>query len=191
MPPLSRRGFTRALLALPLAAPLGAFPAAPSRGIVGQPAPEPAADFWIDAHGRPTAFSLAAQRGKWVHLKFWQSWCPGCHTQGFPTLKKFIDAFANEPRVVNVAVQTVFEGYGANSADKVRATQQRYRLPIVMGHASGEGRPGGLPEIMRRYRSGGTPWHVLVSPAGSVELDGFFIDAATAIADIRASLDRG
>jgi len=186
----SRRRFNRALFVLPLAATAGASGAAPSRGIAGQAAPELSADFWIDGAGKPTTFSLAAQRGKWVHLKFWQSWCPGCHSQGFPTLRKLIDAFAGDPRVVNVAVQTVFEGYGVNSANKVRETQQRYRLPIVMGHASGEGRPDGLPEIMRRYRSGGTPWHVLVSPAGIVALDGFLIDANKAIAEIRAALER-
>lgn len=99
-----------------------------------------------------------------------------------------IDAFASDPRVVNVAVQTVFEGGWTNTREKVRATQLRYKLPIVMGHAGGEGKPDGQPDIMRAYRSGGTPWHVLVSPAGIVELDGFFIDADVVIADIRAAL---
>lgn len=185
---VSRRRFAGALLALPLAAHLAPAGAQAPPGIDGLPAPELSSDFWIDANGRPTTFRLAAHRGKWVHLKFWQSWCPGCHAHGFPALQKMIEAFAGDPRVVNVAVQTVFEGSWTNTREKVRETQLRYRLPIVMGHASGEGKPGGLPDIMRAYRSGGTPWHVLVSPKGIVEYDGFRLNAAAAIARIRESL---
>jgi len=160
-------------------------------GIVGKPAPEPRAEFWIDAQGRPTRFSLAEQRGKWVHLKFWQSWCPGCHAHGFPALAKLAAAFADEPRVVNVALQTVFEGFGSNSADKVRQTQLRYKLPMVFGHDPGNGprAPGG--GTMARYRSGGTPWHVVIDPAGNVVFNGFSIDTERAIDAIRSSLRKG
>jgi thiol-disulfide isomerase/thioredoxin len=160
-------------------------------GIAGQAAPEPNAEFWIDAQGRPTQFSLAAQRGKWVHLKFWQSWCPGCHAHGFPALAQLTAAFANEPRVVNVALQTVFEGFGSNTADKVRQTQLRYRLPIVFGHdpSNGTRTPGG--GTMARFRSGGTPWHVVVDPRGMVVFDGFSLDPARAIDAIRAQLRKG
>jgi thiol-disulfide isomerase/thioredoxin len=160
-------------------------------GIVGQSAPEPNAQFWIDRDGQPTRFSLAAQRGKWVHLKFWQSWCPGCHAHGFPALIRLAAAFADEPRVVNVALQTVFEGFGSNTADKVRQTQLRYKLPIVFGHDPSNGTrvPGG--GTMARYRSGGTPWHVVVDPAGKVVFNGFSIDPERAIAALRSSLGRG
>jgi thiol-disulfide isomerase/thioredoxin len=160
-------------------------------GIVGQTAPEPRAEFWIDADGRPTRFSLAAQRGKWVHLKFWQSWCPGCHAHGFTALVKLAAAFAGEPRVVNVALQTVFEGFGSNGADKVRHTQQRYRLPILFGHDPGNGPRAPAGGTMARFRSGGTPWHVVVDPKGVVVFDGFSIDADRAIATIRAQLRNG
>jgi thiol-disulfide isomerase/thioredoxin len=182
---ISRRAANRALLISGLGLPLIAHA---QSGIAGQTAPEPRAEFWIDRDGRPTQFKLADQRGKWVHLKFWQSWCPGCHAHGFPALSKLADAFANEPRVVNVALQTVFEGFGSNTADKVRQTQLRYKLPIVFGHDPSNGTrvPGG--GTMARYRSGGTPWHVVVDPAGKVVFNGFSMDAARAINAIRSAL---
>jgi hypothetical protein len=93
--------------------------------------------------GCATRFSLAAQRGKGVHLKFWQGWCPGCHGHGLPALAKMVEVFAGESRVVNVALQTVFEGLSANTAEKVRQTQLRYRLPIVFGHDPANGDKGG------------------------------------------------
>ncbi len=159
---------------------------APQAGIQGQRAPPLKADFWIDGDGRPTQFDLAAQRGKWVHLKFWQSWCPGCHAHGFPALVKLVTAFAGEPRVVNVALQTVFEGSWANRADRVRYTQLKYKLPIVFGHDSAAAERG--PSTMRLYRSGGTPWHVIVDPAGRVAFNGFGLDPDRAIAAIRQQL---
>lgn len=159
---------------------------APEAGISGQKAPEPVAEFWIDKNGAPTQFSLAAQRGNWVHLKFWQSWCPGCHAHGFPALQKMATAFANEPRVVNIALQTVFEGYWSNTASKVRSTQQRYQLPIIFGHDASNTKDG--RGTMARFRSGGTPWHVVVDPQGRVIFNGFQINADAAIAHIRQQL---
>ena len=155
-------------------------------GITGQLAPQPAAEFWIDAQGQATRFSLADHKGKWIHLKFWQSWCPGCHAHGFPAMQKMAQAFANEPRVVNVALQTVFEGFWSNTANKVRATQQRYNLPIVFGHDPSNTKTG--KGTMALYRSGGTPWHVVVNPKGVVVFNGFQINADAAIAHIRQQL---
>jgi len=157
------------------------------RGIVGQFAPEPIAEFWIDGAGTATTFKLAQARGKWVHLKFWQSWCPGCHAHGFPALIKMVNAFAGEPRVVNVALQTVFEGFSSNSSDRVRHTQLRYRLPIVFGHDPGNSRDG-RSGTMGRYRSGGTPWHVIVDPTGKVVFNDFGLDVDQAVRVIRADL---
>ncbi len=184
----TRRDATRALAAVGLMAP---WVVCAEPGIVGQVAPEPRAEFWIDGDGRATRFTLAAQRGKWVHLKFWQSWCPGCHAHGFPALKKMADAFAGEPRVVNVALQTVFEGHASNGADKVRPTQQRYRLPIIFGHDPGNGPRAPAGGTMARFRSGGTPWHVVIDPQGIVVFNGFSLDPSRAIEAIRTQLRRG
>jgi len=168
--------------------PLPISAIAARRGIAGQVAPEINATFWIDAYGEPTRFSLIDQRGRWVHVKCWQSWCPGCHAHGFPALQQMVEAFDDDPRVVNVAVQTVFEGHGINSADKVRKTQLQYDLPIVFGHDPGEDQPHGRPKTMLDFRTGGTPWHILVDPQGRVVFNGFSLDTDVAIMHIRSKL---
>lgn len=180
-----------------IVAALAAAPAAaiaqrvPSRGIAGLRAPELRPEFWIDGEGRRTQFSLLAQRGRWVHLKFWQAWCPGCHAHGFPTLKKLTEAFRREPRVINVAVQTVFEGHSWNGPEKLREMQKRYGLEIVMGHDPGRRNADGRPSVMTDFRTGGTPWHVLVDPQGVVVHDGFGINPDKAVAFLRERLAHG
>ncbi len=159
----------------------------PQHGIVGRTAPALKADFWIDAQGKSTQFDVTAQLGKWVHLKFWQSWCPGCHARGFPTLVKMAKAFENEPRVINVALQTVFEGAYINRASKVRETQLRYQLPIVFGHDS-NAMSDQQNGTMHRYRTGGTPWHVVIAPTGKVVFNDFGLNADSAIDYIKKQL---
>ena len=132
-----RRRILHGLIAAPLV-PLAVPAVAAKQGIAGQTAPELHANFWINADGEPTQFSLTEQRGRWVHVKCWQSWCPGCHAHGFPALQRMVKAFEGDSRVVNVAVQTVFEGHAINSADKVRKAQLRYSLPITFGHDPGK-----------------------------------------------------
>lgn len=184
---LNRRRLLKGLMAVPLL-PLAVTAGAAKRGIAGQMAPELHADFWIDAEGEPAQFSLVEQRGRWVHVKCWQSWCPGCHSRGFPTLQRMVKAFEGDPRVVNVALQTVFEGHGINTAEKVRKTQLQYDLPIPFGHDPGEGESHERPKTMVDYRTGGTPWHILIEPKGRVIFNGFNMDADAAIAFIRSEL---
>ena len=146
-------------------------------GIRGYRAPEIQLDYWIDANGNETEFSVKAQEGKWLFIKFWQAWCPGCHKLGFPTLKKFADEFKDHPEVVAVGVQTVFEGESFNTKDKVREMQLKYELPITMGHDIGTELTEHHPLSMINYRTGGTPWLILVAPDGTVVQNHFHIDA--------------
>ncbi len=187
---LSRRRLAGALAALPLAGLAMSARAEElhDRGIVGALAPELDVEFWIGPDGKPTTFRMAAQRGRWVHMKCWQSWCPGCHKHGFPALQKLASAFANEQRVVNIAVQTVFEGHSVNTADKVRKTQLQYGLAIPFGHDPGKRNPDGYPNTMVSYRTGGTPWHVLIDPEGRVVHDGFGLNADATIRFLRERL---
>ncbi len=144
-------------------------------GIVGRTAPELEIDYWIDRHGNPTSFSLTEHKGKWVFLKCFQSWCPGCHSHGLPAVKKISDALENNPRVVFAGIQTVFEGFGTNTVDKVRKVQLQYDLQFPMGHDPGE--PNGHPATMINYRTGGTPWMILIDPHQEVVYNDFGIDA--------------
>ncbi len=154
-------------------------------GILGSVAPEIILNYWIDKDGEPTSFSVMDNRGKWVFLKCFQNWCPGCHSSGFPTLKKFADAFWNHPQVAIAGIQTVFEGYSSNTLEDVRKLQLRYELPITMGHDPGNPDDHTRPQTMQKYRTGGTPWLILISPDGLVAYNDYHVNADKLIEYIR------
>ncbi len=160
----------------------------PNYGITGQMAPELDVPYWIDAEGNDTQFKLADQRGKFVFMKCWQAWCPGCHSRGFPTLQKVTEAFIDEPKVLTLGIQTTFEGFSTNSKNRVREMQLRYDLPILMGHDTGKGKRHERPTTMLNYRTGGTPWLILVAPDGKVIFDDYHINTENAIAFLRTEV---
>jgi thiol-disulfide isomerase/thioredoxin len=149
-------------------------------GITGRMAPELAIDYWIDRDGEDSRFTLADHQGKWIFLKCFQSWCPGCHSHGFPALQKISHALGDNPDVVFAGIQTVFEGHYTNTVDKVREIQLRYDLQMPMGHDPGL--QGGQPQTMVDYRTGGTPWMILINPERQVIFNDFGIDVDKAIA---------
>jgi len=151
-------------------------------GIQGYEAPELDIDYWIDADGEPANFSIADSKGKWTFIKCFQNWCPGCHSSGFPSLKAFSDEFHDNPGVAITGIQTVFEGFSTNTQDKVRELQQRYELPIVMGHDPGDpDARHSSSDTMIKYRTGGTPWLILIDPDGVVAFNDFRVDTAKLI----------
>lgn len=152
-----------------------ALPASNRYGITGQIAPELTVDYWIDKDGTETDFKIADHQGKWIFLKGFQSWCPGCHSHGFPTLKKISDALADNPNVVFAGIQTVFEGPMINTVDKVRDIQLQYHLKLPMGHDPGG--ENGRSYTMTDYRTGGTPWMILINPDREVVYNDFSINA--------------
>lgn len=157
-------------------------------GIRGQPAPEIKLNYWIDKDGKDSSFSVAENKGKWIFLKCFQNWCPGCHKTGFPTLKAFSDAFHDHPQVAIAGIQTVFEGYSSNTQDAVRELQLRYELPITMGHDPGVEATHQRPQTMTKYRTGGTPWLILIAPDGRVAFNGFHVDTDKLIAVVKERL---
>ncbi len=108
---------------------------------------------------------------------------------GFPTLKKLTEVFKGNDQVVFIAVQTVFEGYSFNTKDKLRKNQLEYTLNIPMAHEAGNSDTHEIPAVMRRYRSGGTPWAVIIDPSGKVVYNDFHIKVANAISLIERLID--
>ena len=141
-------------------------------GIVGLPAPPQRGVRWIDGSGEERGpLSLEDLGAGYRILYFFQDWCPGCHAHGFPALVRLVAELADR-NVGFAAVQTVFEGFEVNTFERIRDNQQRYGLTIPFGHASPEGGKS-VPALMEDYRTGGTPWFVVIAPDGTVVLDGF------------------
>lgn len=139
-------------------------------------APELEVPYWIDFKGDPASFSLAQNRGKWIIINCFQHWCEGCHIHGLPSLQSLVAAFADNPMVELLCIQTVFEGFVENTQDKIRETQLRYNLPIIMGHEAGDPNDDALPATMRNFGTGGTPWTILIQPDGEVVFSDFQIN---------------
>jgi len=165
-----------------LTAPVKLVAQSKTRGIKGQAAPELQVPYWINGKGEPrAAFSIMANRGKWVYLKCFQHWCPGCHSSGFPGLQKLASAFPNHDQLAIAAIQTTFEGFSTNDHDALRKNQLRYGLDIPFGHDSGnssapQGDQQRYPNTMVSYRTGGTPWIIIINPQGQVIFNDFHVD---------------
>jgi len=143
--------------------------AAYSYGIQGHQAPEWGVGTWFNLPDEKQRLDLQNLTNTVIYLYFFQSWCPGCHSHGFPTLLKVMEQFPASPDVAFVAIQTVFEGFEVNTAERARETAQKYQLTIPVGHDPGPN--GRLSLIMQRYRTGGTPWIIVIDSKG-FESDG-------------------
>ncbi|MFQ5507184.1 MAG: peroxiredoxin family protein, partial [Planctomycetota bacterium] len=83
--------------------------------IVGQEAPRWEVSEWFQLPTGKKSLGTSDFKDKVVYLYCFQSWCPGCHSHGFPTLQKLVRKFQKRDDVAFVAVQTVFEGFQTNT----------------------------------------------------------------------------
>ncbi len=146
-------------------------------GIAGRPAPSWGVSEWINLPEGSLTLDVTDLKGTVVFMLGFQSWCPGCHSRGFPTLKQLIKTYAGADDVSFVAVQTVFEGFSTNTARRAWETAREYELDIPVGH---DGTAGRHSIFMQRYRTGGTPWVVIIDKQGIVRFNAFHIEAQRA-----------
>ena len=147
-------------------------------GILNQKAPSWNVDQWLGLPAGKKMLDAGDYKGKAGYLYCFQSWCPGCHSHGFPTLQKTMAHFKGDEEVAFVAVQTVFEGFSSNTLKRAGETAQRYDLDIPIGHSGSDGQ---FSSLMRDYRNGGTPWTIIIDKQGVVRFNGFRIEADEAI----------
>lgn len=151
-------------------------------GIAGRQAPELTKFKWVDGKGNDTRpIQLDDYQGKFIVLYCFQSWCPGCHSVGLPALKKMVDALEGNDQVVFLAIQTVFEGKAQNTFGKLKATQTQYELNIPFGQDEGDAGTGDISSVMYHYRTGGTPWFILIDQNRRVIFNDFHLNTDKAI----------
>ncbi|TXH33878.1 MAG: redoxin domain-containing protein [Rhodospirillaceae bacterium] len=160
-------------------------------GIVGLPAPPLEHIRWIDENGDERSPLTLAELGQGFKiLYFFQDWCEGCHTHGFPTFVTLAEELRDKG-VGLAAIQTVFEGREVNTFDRLRKNQRRYRLSIPFGHAVADSTSiDAAPAIMKEYRSGGTPWFVVIAPNDRVMYNGFQLDTEGLVEALRTRAPR-
>lgn len=146
-------------------------------GIEGQQAPDFGKLTWLQTNGKKN-IKIDDYRGKVLYIYGFQSWCPGCHSHGFPTLRKLAEHYRGDDKVAFVAIQTVFEGYAVNTEEAAKKIIKQYKLTMPVAQS---GAKGFRSEFMNRYRTGGTPWTIIVDKKGVVRFNGFRVDADKAL----------
>ena len=155
--------------------------------LIGKKAPELRIDEWYFLEPGQHIPRLKDCLDKVVYLYCFQSWCPGCHKYGFPALKKISDEFMDNDDIVFFVIQTVFEGFGTNTAGKIKETRDEYKLKIPFAHDDGHGK-GSL--LMRDYQTRGTPWHIIIDKQGQVLFCDFHVDPDATIAALKKLLEK-
>jgi thiol-disulfide isomerase/thioredoxin len=144
-------------------------------------APEFDVNQWIDGEGNETeVIKLSDFKGKFKIVYCFQSWCPGCHSKGFPDLKKMVEALKENNKIVFLAVQTVFEGHDSNTYEKMVETQKKYDLKIPFGHDAGNDGKS-QSNMMKNYQTGDTPWFLLIDKHDNVVFSDFHLNPTVAI----------
>jgi len=151
-------------------------------GIVGQQAPELIVEQWIDSNGKKTdPYKLSDLKGKFKVIYCFQAWCPGCHSVGLPSLKKMSSSLADSDKIAFLAIQTVFEGKSANTFQKMIEIQKKYNLKIPFGHDDGKNTSRKISSTMQNYRTGGTPWFILIDESNKVVFNDYHLNTDKAI----------
>ena len=140
-------------------------------GIEGERAPDFGVDTWFNVASGVSRIELADCADRCVYLYCFQSWCPGCHSHGFPALLRMMELFAEGPKLAFVTIQTVFEGLDTNTLDAARQVVEKYKLDIPVGHDPGPQSSGSI--LMHRYRTGGTPWTIVIDRDRRVRFNSF------------------
>ena len=141
---------------------------------------------WVDANGTKTRpMELVDFDGKFKVLYCFQSWCPGCHSRGLPALQKMVAALKENEKVAFLAIQTVFEGYEANTYEKMIEIQKQYDLKIPFAHDAGDD-DRSTSNIMKNYRTGGTPWFIFIDKNNHIVFADFHLNENAAIAFLKS-----
>ena len=151
----------------------------PKGGILDQKAPAITADKWVSLPAGAKAPTPKSLKGKVIYLYCFQSWCPGCHSSGFPTLQKVSTHFKGDKAVQCITIQTVFEGFGTNTEAKALAMAKKYKLTgIPVGHSGSKEKRSA---IMSGFKTRGTPWTIIIGKDGVVKYNGFHIKPEEAV----------
>lgn len=155
-------------------------------GIEGQKAPEWNVQRWVDGKGNPIEpIHLSDYKNKFKVVYCFQSWCPGCHSIGLPSLQAMTEALKDNDKVQFLAIQTVFEGESSNTYEKMIEVQKKYQLEIPFGQDNGDNTTQNISNIMYHYRTGGTPWFIFIDQEDRVLFNDYHLNTEKAIAFLK------
>jgi len=110
-----------------------------------------------------STFSTEANKGKWILIDFWGTWCVPCRKE-HPDLQKFYeDVTANKEQNINVITIACRD---TKSQVESYMTSNKYTFPVAMSDS----------KIEKAYNIQGYPSKILVTPKGKFILIPFGID---------------
>ena len=143
--------------------------------MTANPAPELRVPYWIDEEGEPRAALSLSDLGTGYKVIFcFKAECPGCHSRGFPTMQKIVSGLAGKG-VGFAVIHTAFDDDPRNNQDRIREMQLKFDLKVPFGHDPKVAQA--YPTFMQDYRTRGTPYFIVIDPAGQVVFADFGIDA--------------
>lgn len=119
-------------------------------------APLAAPDFTLTALDGST-FALSAQRGRWVVINFWATWCEPCKVE-MPDLQRIVANYADRLTLVGINMRE------SREAVEAFAAEHGLRFPLLLD-------PGDL--LLGDYLVMGLPLTVVVDPDGNIAMRQF------------------
>ena len=156
-----------------------------AKGIQGEKAPLLDVSAWIQVPEGKQKVEVTDYEGKVVVMLFFQHWCEASQKRALPTLKRLVDKFGSNDGVAFIAVQTAFQGLTDNTVDKIAIAAKEFDLDIPIGHTV---KTPEFPTVNGAYKTGGTPWWVIVDKAGIVEYNGHYLNPEEAEAGLAEML---
>ena len=89
-------------------------------------------------------------------------------------MKKLVDNLTDKGFGFAV-VHTAFDDDPRNSKDRIREMQLRYKINVPFGHDPKVGQS--YPTVMQDYKTRGTPFFIVIDPAGIIAFADFSLDA--------------
>lgn len=147
-------------------------------------APELRVQKWIDGQGQERESLKLAELGDGYKIIFcFKASCPGCHSRGFPAMKKMVDNLSDHNFGFAV-IHTAFDDDPFNSYERIIEYQDKYDIRIPFGHDPKVGDQH--PTFMVDYRTRGTPYFVAINPDGHLAHHDFNLDADALIKQVLA-----
>jgi thiol-disulfide isomerase/thioredoxin len=135
---------------------------------------------WHQLPEGKTSLDISDFKGKVLYMYCFQSWCPGCHSRGFPTLKQVAEKYKDDDGVGFIVFQTVFEDKASkpvNTFENLKKIAKKYGLTMPFAQS---GSREDKSKVMKAYQTRGTPWTVIIDKKGVIRYGGFHITPADA-----------
>ncbi len=154
----------------------------PLEGIQGREAPLLEVDTWIQLPPGKERVEITDYPDKIVVMLFFQYKCRASQEREMPVLKNLVEHYEGQDGIVFLAIQTTFQEFLDNSADKLQVVADNFGLSIPFGHSPKlPPKLAGTESVSMKYLPAGTPWWVIIDRSGKVEYNGHILNEEEAV----------